>query len=292
MASYKSFAVVGAGMIGLPIINALAERNASVVLLSRPGSSTKAVPSAVEIVQVDYNDVTAVATVFKQFKVEVVLSTVNFAGIAAQKSLIDAAKIAAVKLFAPSEYGAPTDTQPAGASNPIGGIAPKNQIAKNQIAEYLKSVNLPSMRIFTGLFIEVIPWLVGYSDHGKVRIVGKGEAPASFTSVTDIAGFVAYVLTTLPPTELEDSIFRLEGERSSLNDLGGQFKTLVEHVDRIEGEAGEVKTGLLLLLGSGAGSTGWDEAKKAERSGTEAAGSANALWQGHRWKTIKEVLNL
>ncbi|KAJ7016286.1 hypothetical protein C8F04DRAFT_1281964 [Mycena alexandri] len=162
----------------------------------------------------------------------------------------------------------------------------------SKIAKYLRTVNLPSVRIFTGPFIESIPWLVGYLDHGKVRIVGKGEVPVSFTSIADIAGFVAYVLTNLPPSKLENRILRLEGERIRMNDLGVLFKTSVEHVDRIPGEAGEAKTGLLKLLDSGAGSTGWDEAHKRERSGGEAAGSANSLWPGHRWKGIKEVLDL
>jgi hypothetical protein len=71
-----------------------------------------------------------------------------------------------------------------------------------------------------------------------------------------------------------------------------QFKTSVEHVDTISGEAGDVKTGYSKLLSSGAASTGWDEANKSERSGSETAGSANELWPGHRYKKIKEVLNL
>jgi hypothetical protein len=40
----------------------------------------------------------------------------------------------------------------------------------------------------TGAFMEGIPWLVGYNEHGKIIVVGKGEAPVSFTSVGDISG--------------------------------------------------------------------------------------------------------
>ncbi|KAF7337097.1 NmrA domain-containing protein [Mycena venus] len=286
MSPYKSFAVVGAGKIGLPIVDALSAQNVSIIVLSRPGSSTKPLPSGVEVIQVDYDDVAAVAAVFKRHAVDVVLSTVGIPGLANQKSLADAAKRAGVQLFAPSEYAAPTDGQPEGSDNPAGGTGVKNKIAK-----YLRSVGMPSLRVFWP-FTEGIPWLVGYSDHGKVRIVGKGEAPVSFTSIPDIAGFVAYVLASLPPSELEDRILRLEGQRIRLNDLGALFKTSVEHVDRITGEGGEVRTSLLKLLDSGAGSTGWDEANKRERSGSEAAGSANALWPGHRWQSIKEVLHL
>ncbi|KAJ7207767.1 hypothetical protein B0H12DRAFT_432695 [Mycena haematopus] len=285
MKPYKSFAVVGAGTIGLPIINALAAQSVSVVLLSRPGSPPKTLPSGVKVVHVDYNNTTSVAEVLKRHKIDVILSTVSITGLAAQTSLVNAAKLAGAHLFVPSEYATPTDSQPPGTDNPLGGTGTKNRIAK-----YLQSVGLPSMRVFTGPFTEGIPWLLGYSEHDKIVVVGKGEAPVSFTSVPDIAGFVAYVLTSLPSSELQNRIFRLEGERTSLNDLGVQLNVPVVHVDRIEGD--EVKTSLLKLLDSGAGSTGWDEANQREKSGNDAAGSANALWPGHSWKTIRDVLDL
>ncbi|KAJ6467373.1 hypothetical protein C8R45DRAFT_938717 [Mycena sanguinolenta] len=116
--------------------------------------------------------------------------------------------------------------------------------------------------------------------------------PVLLTSVPDIAGFVAYVLTTVPPSELENSIFRLEGDRLSLNDLATQLNATVEHVDSIDGAAGPFRTYLLEILDRGAGNTGWDEANKTEGSGINAAGSSNALWPGHHWRTAKEVLNI
>ncbi|KAF8169000.1 hypothetical protein K438DRAFT_1730376 [Mycena galopus ATCC 62051] len=283
MKPYKSFAVVGAGTVGLPIIRALATRNVSVLLLSRPGSPTKTLPSGVKVVHIDYNDATAVAALFNEHKIDVVISTVAIAGLVGQTSLVDAAKLSGVQLFVPSEFAAPTDSQPPGTNNPIGGTG-----AKNMIAEYSRSVGLPSLRIFTGPFTEGIPYLLGYST-GQLVIVGKGEVPVSFTAVPDIAGFVAHVLTSLAPSKLDDHIFRLEGERTSLNDLGVQLNVPVKHVDRIDGE--EAKTGLLKLLDSGAGSTGWDEENQREKTGSDAAGSGNAFWPGHSWKSIKEVLN-
>ncbi|KAJ7921165.1 hypothetical protein B0H13DRAFT_1866992 [Mycena leptocephala] len=48
MPTYKSFAVVGGGRIGLPIVSALASHGASVLLLSWPGSAPKTVPSTVK----------------------------------------------------------------------------------------------------------------------------------------------------------------------------------------------------------------------------------------------------
>ncbi|KAJ7464407.1 hypothetical protein FB451DRAFT_1370204 [Mycena latifolia] len=282
MPTYKSFAVVGGGTIGLPIVNALAAQpGVSVILLSRPNAQPKTVPSGVQVVTVDYTDAPAVAAVFTAHSVDVVLSTITVMAAAAQKSLVEAARLAAVKLFAPSEYGFPTEGQTEGI---LGD--------KNQIAEDLKTAGIPSARFYTGIFTEIVPWLVGYPEHGKVRLVGTGAAPVSFTSVQDIAGFVAYVLTALPRAELENRVFRLQGERARLIDLGTQFNTSVEHVERITGDGGEVKTGLMTLLDTGAGSTGWDEITKSEGEGSYAAGSTNALWPGHQWKTIKEVHGL
>ncbi|KAJ7351506.1 hypothetical protein DFH08DRAFT_776085 [Mycena albidolilacea] len=203
MSAYKSFAVVGGGTVGLPIVNALSAKNVPVILLSRPGAAAKTVPSSVQVVHVDFGDGAAVAAVFKEHKVDVALPTITTLASGTQKPLVNAAKLAAVKLFVPSEYGPPTDGYTE-TESPLG--------AKSALTAYLKSVNLPSTRIHTGTFIEFIPWLVDYGNGGKIKVVGKGETPVSFTSITDIAGFIAHILTTAPPSELEDRILRLEGD--------------------------------------------------------------------------------
>lgn len=108
MSTYKSFAVVGAGRLGSAILAALAAQNAPVILLSRSGSS-KTVPSGVTVVQVDYTDAAAVAAVFREHKVDVVLATVGMEATGVQKLLADAAKLTEVKLFLPATYGIPTE---------------------------------------------------------------------------------------------------------------------------------------------------------------------------------------
>ncbi|KAJ6549266.1 hypothetical protein DFH09DRAFT_1039456 [Mycena vulgaris] len=280
MSSYKSVAVVGAGRLGARILSALAAtEKISVILLSRPGSS-KTVPPGVLVVPVDYTDVNAVSSVFKEHKVDVVLSTLGHEGAGMQKSLADAAKLAAVKLFVPSEFGAPTH-----------GHTVEAYKAKNDIAAHLRSLGIPSTRIYTGCFTEFLPFIASYAD-GKITIIGKGDAPISYTSLADIAGFVAYVLTTVPSAQLENRILRLEGDRASWNDVAKLFKASVERVESFTGKDAEMRTDLLTLFETGAGSTGWDEPNKRDGSGSEAAGSANGLWPGHHWQTIKEVHSL
>ncbi|KAJ7173639.1 hypothetical protein C8R46DRAFT_118944 [Mycena filopes] len=281
MPGFKSFAVIGAGTVGLPLVSALVAQNAAVVILTRPGSK-KSAPADVKVpvVPVDLNDAEAVAAVLKAHKVEVVLSTIAPLPAGTQNPLVDAAKLASVKLFVPSEYGTPTDGYTGGL------LAPKNAII-----EYLKTVGIPSLRVYTGPFPEFVAWLVDYDEHKTVKIIGKGEAPVSFTAIADVVGFLAYVLTTLPASEFEENrIFRLEGERASLRDVAAQFNAPIEYVESIPGEP--AKTYLLGLAAIGAASTGWDVANKKEGTGSNAAGSANALWPGYQWKTIKEVLNL
>ncbi|KAJ7071406.1 hypothetical protein C8F01DRAFT_432983 [Mycena amicta] len=280
--SYKSFAVVGAGTVGSAIVAGLAGKNLPVVVLARPGSkSIDNLPAGAKSATLDTSDAAAVAAVLKEHKVDVVLSTVTTTAVSAQKPIVDAAKAAGVKLFVPSEYGMPTDGETQGV---LG--------AKNQIAEQLKSLGIPSLKIYTGIFTEFLPWLFAYTENKKINVIGEGEVPVSFTSAPDIAGFVVHVLTTLPPAELENKAFRIEGDRIKANDIGALFKTTVEHVSQIPGELGDLKTGLLTAVDTGAGSTGWNAVTKSEGTGDAAAGGANKLWPGHHWKTIKEVHNL
>jgi nucleoside-diphosphate-sugar epimerase len=138
MSSYKSFAVIGAGVLGSTIAAAFAAQNLPVVVLARPGSkSTDRLPAGARLATVDTSDAAAVAAVFKEHTVDVVLSTVTGNAIGAQKSLIEAAKAANIKLFVPSEYGVPTE-----------GLNEGIWAEKNQIAEQLKSAGIPSLRIY------------------------------------------------------------------------------------------------------------------------------------------------
>jgi hypothetical protein len=66
-----------------------------------------------------------------------------------------------------------------------------------------------------------------------------------------------------------------------MNELGQIFKAEVQQTDKIAGPMGEFKTMMLLLTDTGVGSTGWNTEKKVEKSGSEVAGSVNALWSDH-----------
>lgn len=284
MSPYTSFAVAGAGpTIGGRIVKALVEQGASVVALLRPSSASISSPllQGAKIATADYADVKAVASILRENKTQVVISALAYGALSSQSTLADAAKEAGVKLFVPSEFGMPTE----------GGKA-AHTVTKSQFADYLKSSGIPSLRIYTGMFMEFIPQFTGV-DLGKFLVLGKGDASFSTTALDDVAGFTAHVLTTLPPAKLHDASFRVEGERTSFNKVGALYTAskniTVEHVTSLP--EGYVKQTLLQgLFEQGRGSSGWDN--YADKDVPENASSGNAAWPGHQWKTVKEVLEL
>lgn len=157
MSTYKSFAVVGGGKLGMPIVKALAAQNVAVVLLSRSGldaAKAESLPAGVKVATVDTADAAAVAAVFEQYKVEVVISTITTAAVGAQAILVDAAKSAGVKLFAPSEFGMSTEGD---VNNPKNKIIGKFCLVLSCVfdtwlidfcPEYIKTVGIPYARFF------------------------------------------------------------------------------------------------------------------------------------------------
>ena len=105
---FTSFAAVGAGTVGTPMVQALLARNVPVVVLTRPTSSAK-LPAGAKIAPVNYADVAAVTSILRSNKVDAVVSTLSGEGFASQKPIADAAKAAGVKLFVPSEFGMPSE---------------------------------------------------------------------------------------------------------------------------------------------------------------------------------------
>ncbi|KAK0437271.1 NmrA-like family-domain-containing protein [Desarmillaria tabescens] len=281
--SYKSFALVGAnGVLGKNILNALITENIPFLVLTRKSSdSSSNLPASpnIKVAKVDYEDSAEVSAVLKENKVDVLISAINTAaGGKSKYVLADSAKAAGVKLFVPSEFGSVT-----------AGASVKVLKDKDDFAKYLKKIGLPSARIFTGLFFIYLPALVGYVVDQKFNIVGKGQTKASFSALEDIGGFVAYILTHLPAEQLNDKIFRLQSEGLTLVEAAAKAGLPPNHVDKLPGDLAESFLAALQgLIESGEGSTGWDY--EANKEGTEGAGSANALWPGHEWKTVTPAL--
>ncbi|KAJ7576856.1 hypothetical protein C8J56DRAFT_971783 [Mycena floridula] len=276
MSTFKSFAVAGAGGIGKPIAAALLAQGASVVVLSR--SATVAELDGIQYAKVDYADIAGVSKVLAEHKCDVLISTLNPEGLDYQHQLADAAKQAGVSLLLPSEFGMPTH-----------GYKDGLFLKKNQAVSYARSLGLATLSIYVGFFIEALTTVNGFTVNGKVNIIGDSEnVVGSVTAAADIAGFVAYVLTHLTPSELKNKIFRIEGDRVSSADIAKVLKTSVNRVEKIPGP--DFLTPLQAHFGQGRCSTGWDEINKREGQGDEGAGSSNHLYPGHKWTTLVEGL--
>ncbi|KAF5338116.1 hypothetical protein D9758_015384 [Tetrapyrgos nigripes] len=284
-----SFAVLGSnGAISPYVIDALSKHPGvkKLIVLSRPSSSQPAnFPANAELIPVDYNDHAALVNVFTKHSTEVVVSTLpHTATFDAQQKAARAAKEAGVKFFVPSEYGSVTI-----------GLAEGNPLAsKDRFAEFLKSIELPYVRYFTGLWLRYVPWIIGYDDNQKVNVIGKGESPISCTAEEDTCGFIAHTLTTLPPSQLSNAHFRLEGDRLTIRQIAQRLNKPINPVEVIPGPESELRTLVAKQYDTGAGSTGWDHGKQKEnpKDSEEGAGSANKFWEGHVWKKLEDVVSL
>ncbi|KAJ4477512.1 hypothetical protein J3R30DRAFT_226771 [Lentinula aciculospora] len=290
----RSIALVGIGAIGTPILRALlnSPNHPNVIVLTRLESKGRDLPSELpsgSIFPVDYTDVAALTALFKEHSVEIVISTLSRPGYKAQYVLADAAKASgSVKLFVPSEWGFSTEgAKDKGEDNTFA--------MKDRMAEYLGSIGLPYTRIFTGAFMGYVPWIVGSDVDGKAHILGKGDTPFSVTSQQDIGGFVAHVLTSLPPdsSELVNACLRIQGQRITLRQFARVANKQIVTVNTDELIPGKTdaeknfKVTLQTQVEEGMGTTGWNHRAKKELDG--ATGSANKLWEGHIWQTIEKT---
>ncbi|KAE9404790.1 NAD(P)-binding protein [Gymnopus androsaceus JB14] len=269
----KNIALVGAGGLGTYILRALiATKQANVIVLTRTASAKTLPPdlSSVPIIEADYTDVSALTALLKSHNIEIVVSTLSSEpGLKAQYQLADAAKASGtVKLFVPSEWGLASE----------GAKGEGNMFAiKDELAEHLKTIGLPSTRFYTGFFIEYLQWVVGLETNNSINVLGKGETPFSVTSEEDIGESKQALLHTflLPyhpnSPHLQNKSLRMEGERVTICDLARIFNqplVVIPEGNEIPAKTGgEAKTKTLLQneIAAGRISTGWDRLTKTDR---------------------------
>lgn len=161
--------------------------------------------------------------------------------------------------------------------------------------QYAKSIGLPTLRVFNGLFCEFVPWFTTLADTGKFHIVNKGETPGSFTAVSDVAGYVAHILTTQSPSRLLDVEIHIEGQRATLSEIGVLYKgrAPVVHCDALPTEGvvnAHFRTFIQKHIEAGGGSCGWNPVTESDDA--DSASRDNSLWEGHRWLAVSEALGL
>jgi hypothetical protein len=139
-----------------------------------------------------------------------------------QEVIAVAAKEAGVKLFVPSEFGPVTE-----------GATEGHFLEKAGIQGQLKAVGIPYSLFYTGAFADFIwhAYVASFSasflrhlnsqrcrylgldvTSGKVYVGGDGNKQIPFTSRTDIARYISYVLTRLPAEQLNNRSFSIAGD--------------------------------------------------------------------------------
>jgi hypothetical protein len=189
------------------------------------GSKTT-VQGDAKVIQVDYSNDQSIKHALTG--VEVVISTISGEALDVQRKIAAAAKEVGVKLFVPSDFGGITE----GATEGLFG-------AKANIQSQLKALGIPYAVFYTGPFADYIwssyvirvLWPFHPINHtvkrfldldvtsGKVSVGGDGNGQISFTSRTDIARYVSYVLTHLPPEQLKNRTFTIAGENKVRSNL-------------------------------------------------------------------------
>jgi len=217
MSGYTNFAVVGAGNIGGHIVQHLLKEKAAgivkeVIVLSRQGSKNT-IQGDAKVIQVDYANDAAIKRALTG--VDVVIAALPIPAYDVQEKVAVAAKEVGVKLFVPSEFGGISE-----------GVSEGLLVAKAKIQTHLKALGLPFTALYTGAFADQVwePYINLDLKSGKVSIGGDGNRPFPFTSRTDIARYLSYVLTHLPSKQLKNRSFTIAGDHKTFNEVFKAFE--------------------------------------------------------------------
>ncbi|KAF8530798.1 NAD-P-binding protein [Gautieria morchelliformis] len=288
MSPYNSFAIVGFGQVGSLLAKEFlqSQSESSLRILTRSSwvwktqkdkPELKALSSkGVDVISVDYSSVPSIFNALKG--VDVVFSALRDDGLHIQPNVIRAAKEANVKLYVPSEYGRNT-------------LGDKSEYLKPKADAHdlLKELHLPYTLFFTGMWSELLlkdyfgPLLGVDFEAGKFRLFGDGRAPISWTSPRSFIPFVYHAITTLPPSQLENKVFEIEGDRKSFRDLiamweakhGRRAEVAERSPEEIQKLLEEYSRPLFRFV-----KDAW-----TEPGGMLISGEANKLWP--EWKPLK-----
>ncbi|KAH6962397.1 NmrA-like family protein [Ilyonectria sp. MPI-CAGE-AT-0026] len=183
MSSIKKVALFGKGNVGSAVLDQLLKAGFTVTVFSR---SEQQVPSGATAVKVDYT-VEALSKALTGH--DAIVSTVGPSAILAQKVIIDAAIIAGVRRFVPSEFSS-VNTDPKARDIPTFQLF-------IEVLDYLKAkaqVGEIDYTVFaTGPFLEYIfgsPLFIDFQNHA-IQLHGKGDVRISATSIAGIGKAIA-----------------------------------------------------------------------------------------------------
>ena len=215
MSTIKNVAIVGAaGALGTPVFQKIvASGKFSVKVIRRNGSKT-AYPPGTNVVDVDFNDVSALTEALNGQ--DAVVSTIATTAVDQQPKLIDAAVAAGVKRFLPSEFGSDL-------SNPKTRQLP---VFGHKVAAQEQLIKAAGSGPITYTFIQNSAFLDWGLEHDFILAVSKGKQPViydggdsvfSSTTLSTVADAVVGVLEH--PEETKNRTVFIEDIKVTQNQL-------------------------------------------------------------------------
>ncbi|KAK4948607.1 hypothetical protein LTR10_012611 [Elasticomyces elasticus] len=199
MSEIKSVAIAGAsGTLGPHVLKALIDAKFQVKILTR-SKKPRQFDTSVDVVEVDFTSVESLTAALKG--IDAVVSTVAGAAIKTQTVLIDAAAVAGVKRFIPSEYGSVT-TNPKLEAIPFYDNAFK---VKHHLQEKADAGQLTWTVLACGAFLEFLfaPGAAGLLDFTdrKATLFDAGDNRLSSTSLATVGKAIAEILKNSEATK-------------------------------------------------------------------------------------------
>jgi hypothetical protein len=192
-----------------------------------------------------------------------------------------------------SEYGNPREVAP---------LNRTNLLHKEAALEKVQQLGLPYTGLWNALFAEIAPLFYSPKED-SIEIVGEQDQARSFTSIVDVAAFLAHVLTRarcplllnkrswcgaeVEPALYHNRFLRIEGFRSMVGDMlelalkrDPTLKVVVRSEEWAEQELQKAPSNFGLYL-----KLSWSRG-----AGVVGGPLDNDLFPGHRWKRVEEFL--
>jgi nucleoside-diphosphate-sugar epimerase len=182
------------GNVGSAILAELLKNGLDVTVISR---SSQEAPAGARAVQADYNSITSLSSALKGH--DAVVSAVGAAGIVGQKVIIDAAILAGVKRFIPSDYGS-VSADPEARDEPT--FLPFITI-QDYLKEKATAGEIEYTIVSTGPFLDLVfgtPLFVDFHNR-LVELYGDGKLRLSSTSIAGVGKAVAGALVNADKTK-------------------------------------------------------------------------------------------
>ncbi|CAD6887443.1 unnamed protein product [Tilletia controversa] len=222
MSGLKTFAVLGSGAIGKPLIEEFLAAKLPLTILTRDESKPDLQPYKAQgatLKAVDYDSIDSIAAALEGVDAFIsALGNQHKEGL--PNDLAKAAKKAGVKVYVPSEFGLDY-------ANPRTAPFPGVIQGKIDHQKFVEQLGLPWVAFTNGAFGD---WLFhpafGYDFKSHTAVLrSDGNVPLTVTDTRDVGLFVLLALTTQPiPQPGQGKVYRVEGYATTQNEANAALE--------------------------------------------------------------------